>query len=143
MLYLLDTTAFINYFDFFFKKGNKLNSQINKDINICFNKYNYKHRISIPSVVFIEVYDNFLKSQEKRAEFYNTVFHPLKENEMIEIKPIEKGVLEEFTKIPYRLEMHDKIIYSSAKEINATLITNDPSILECNKLAGEPIRIVF
>lgn len=143
MLLVLDTNAFINYYNDYFGEADRLSQETRKFIDLCFDIYDEKYRLSIPSVVFLEIFDKFLNTQEKRKEFYYSIFSPLKNKEKIEIKSIERGVIEQFIGTSYKLEMHDRIIYCSAKEINAVLVTSDSKIIECNNLAGNPLRIIY
>lgn len=132
--FVIDTVAFINYYTDFFREKDELSKQARKSIDSCLDKYTNTHRLIIPSIVLIEVFRKFLKSPELVNKFYYEVFMPLKENECVEIKPIENEVLEVFKDLnDFKLENHDRLIFASAIQLNSVLITKDPMIIDYNK----------
>ena len=144
MLCVIDTVAFINYFrEYINNEPIRISRSTSAIISKSLSSEHVNYKLCVPSVVFIEVFDKFLKTEEQSLKFYYNVFVRLKSNPKVEIKGIELGVLAQFFSITYDLEQHDKIIYSSAREIDATLITNDPKIIACNNICGNPIDIIF
>lgn len=132
--FVIDTVGFINYNTEFFKEKDELSKQTRNAIDFCLDKYTNTHRLVIPSIVLIEVFRKFLTSTELVNKFYYEVFIDLKENEFVEIKPIENEVLEIFKDLnDFKLENHDRLIFASAIQLNSVLITKDPMIIDYNK----------
>lgn len=77
-------------------------------------------------------------------QFYYDIYLPITENENIEIKGIEKEVLEVFQNLnDFDMEHHDKLIYSSAIQLNSSLISNDPVIISYNAKRNFVPNIIF
>src|SRR5579871_570783 len=98
-LFVLDTVGFINYFKDFFNEDERLSIDARELINNCFDFESPNHKLSIPSVVFIEIFEKFLKGQEKVSQFRYEIFSKIENNPDIEIKSIDKEVLEHFCSI--------------------------------------------
>jgi PIN domain nuclease of toxin-antitoxin system len=142
--YVIDTVAFINYFNDFFGEIDILLSETRRKINLCLDKNLNSHKLVIPSIVFLEVFRKFLTDEEKVKKFYYEIYIHLKENNNIEIKAIEKEVLEIFQNLnDYEMEHNDKLIYASAVQLNSSLITNDPVIINYNKKRNLIPSIIF
>ncbi|MFZ2631813.1 MAG: hypothetical protein WA081_00670 [Desulfosalsimonadaceae bacterium] len=99
--------------------------------------------MSIPSIVFIEIFDKWLTSEEFSKKFYYDVFIQLKESPNIEIRPIDREVLENLIYIGGTLkdhDLHDKLILATAMTLEAPLITIDGAIikyvLDCKTVPG-------
>jgi predicted nucleic acid-binding protein len=89
-------------------------------------------KLSIPAVVFVEVFEKWLISEEFASRFHYEVFAPISESPNIEVKPIDQEVLENLVRIGGALadhDMHDKIILASAMMLNCPLITTDHAII--------------
>lgn len=143
--YVIDTVAFINYFNEFFGEEDILSSDVRRIVKKCIGiDYNH-YKLIIPSIVFLEVFRKFLKSEERAKQFYYEIFIPLRDADDIEVKPIEKEVISTFSQIDSEvdLELHDKIIFASALQLQCTLITNDPKILKANKAFQYIPDIIF
>ena len=90
-------------------------------------------QLSIPTVVFVEVFDKWLIEEEFAEKFYYEVMTPILDSPNIEIKPIEREVLENMLSIGAELadhEVHDKLILASAMMLQRPLITSDTKIIE-------------
>ena len=146
-LFILDTVAFINYFNFFFNnEEEKLTPSARAIIDLCFDKNRPEYKLSIPNVVFIEVFEKFLKGVETVKKFKYEIMIGIENNEDVEIKPIDKGVLENFILINdniIKLEYHDKLITASALQLNRPLITCDSKIREYIQKSKNPIELIF
>src|ERR1700744_5379955 len=95
-LYVIDTVAFINYFNEFFEEDDMLSKKTRETISFCFNVENSSYKLSIPSVVFLEIFEKFLRGAEIVKKFRYEILSKIEDNEYIEIKPIDKEVLENF-----------------------------------------------
>ncbi|WP_164974097.1 PIN domain-containing protein [Filimonas effusa] len=134
-IFVIDTVALINYYNIFFHEKDMLSPNVRNAISKCLDRsYDY-FKLIIPSVVFVEIYKNFLRSEEMARKFYYEIFIQLKECEDVEIKPIEQEIVSLLLDVDSErtLELHDKIIYASAVQMECTLITNDPKIIKANK----------
>ncbi len=95
-------------------------------------------RLTIPSVALVEVYKNCLTDEELVSRFYHEVFVRLMSSNYVEIRALDREVLENLITIGGNLlshELHDKLIVATARVLNATLITTD---LEIHKYARNP-----
>jgi len=102
-------------------------------IEDAFNTSAGEIKLSIPSIVLVEIFEKWLKNEEFRAKFYYEVFYLIKQSPNIEIKPIEREVLENLLKINGSLikhDIHDKLILASAMMLNCPLITFDSYLIE-------------
>jgi hypothetical protein len=131
-LFVLDTNSLISYFSDIFGVMSSISSNAISIIRRAFLN-DPSVRLSIPSVVFVEIFDKWFNSEEFRSKFLAEVFHPITSAHNIEIKRIDQEVLENFIAIDDRvvnLENHDKIILACAMMLECPLITCDPKIIE-------------
>jgi PIN domain nuclease of toxin-antitoxin system len=129
--YVLDTSGLIAYFENVFPQPKRLSDKVRTLIAEALNSQTTPIRISVPSVVFIEVFDGWLDSEEVLRKFYYEVFRPMLESPNVEIRAIEQEVLESLLKIGAPLDnhdIHDKIILASAISLQCPLITSDSAI---------------
>lgn len=92
---------------------------------------NSHYRITIPSVVFTEIHKLFFHSEEFIKKFFYEIFKPITDSAFLEIREIDKEVLEWTIKIESILsdhEINDKIIVASAIALESPLITTDTEI---------------
>lgn len=142
--YVIDSVALINYFNHYFDEKDMLSREIRKKIDTCFFKMGNSIKLVIPSIVFIEIFRKFLVSEEKVKKFYYEIYKPIVENDNIEVKPLESEVLEIFQNLnDFQMELHDKIIFASAIQLNSILITKDPIIIKYNNKRRLVSDIVF
>ena len=88
--------------------------------------------LSIPSIVFIEIFDKWVIDDEFRAMFISEVLEVISQCPNIEIKPIDEEVLQMFISLNdpiVNLENHDKIILASAMALQWPLITSDSKLV--------------
>lgn len=89
--------------------------------------------LSIPSIVFIEIYEKWLRSGEFLRRFFYEVFTPLKQSPNVEIRAIDQEVLENLLTVDGCLaghDLHDKIVVASAITLECRIITVDSKIVE-------------
>ena len=89
--------------------------------------------LSVPSIVFIEIYEKWLRSREFFRKFFYEVFTPLKQSPNVEIRAIDQEVLENLLTVDGCLaehDLHDKIVVASAMTLECAIITFDEKIIE-------------
>lgn len=131
--FVIDTSSFIDYFDNIFGVPSVLSKRVKRIIGEALSIYPGNVKLSIPSIVLIEIYEKWLRNEEFASKFYYEVYHMISISPNIEIKPIEREVLENLLIIKDKLDrhdMHDKIILSSAMMLKCPLITRDPDIIQ-------------
>ena len=144
-IYVIDTNALIFYFGFLFKQESKLSNKANDIITTALSMKENTTKLSIPAIVFVEIYRKWLKTEEFARRFYYEVFRRCQESPNIEIRPIEIEVLYQLTRIRGSLEKHeinDKLILASAMVLECPLITLDGDITTFVKETGVIPRIV-
>ena len=130
--YVIDSVSLINYFNTIFREEEKISNEARRIISCGFNPFS-PIKLIIPSTVFIEVHTKWCQKEEFARQIYYEVYNSIKECEDIEIKPLEKEVLEEFLKIDdsiVELEHNDKLILSAAIQLNCSLLTIDQKITD-------------
>ncbi|MDP3029035.1 MAG: PIN domain-containing protein [Deltaproteobacteria bacterium] len=137
-LYVIDTCCLIAFFDDVFNyapdyEGSlELSSKTKTIISQAVLSETTDIRLSIPSVVFIEIYEKWLRTEEFSRRFFYEVYSVLKQSENIEIRPIDREVLEKLIKIDGILknhDLHDKIVLASAITLESPLITTDTDVI--------------
>ncbi len=89
--------------------------------------------LSVPSIVFIEIYEKWLRSEEFFRKFFYEVFTPLKQSPNVEIRAIDQEILENLLTVDGCLaehDLHDKIVVASAITLECPIITFDHKIIE-------------
>lgn len=132
-LYVIDTNALICYFAHVFNRPSDLSPKAQNLIKHALSTSPVEVKLSIPSVVFVEIFEKWLRTEEFARQFHYEVFHLIKQSPNIEIKPVEGEVLENLLNISGTLsnhEIHDKIILASAMMLECPLITIDRAIVE-------------
>jgi PIN domain nuclease of toxin-antitoxin system len=131
-LYVADTTSIISYFNEVFNVPRKLSTRGCLIIQQALSANPSNIRLSIPSVVLVEIFDKWFLEDEIASKLRYEVFEPIKGSPNVEVKPIEQEVLENMLKIGDELgnhDMHDKIILASAMMLNCPLITTDSKLI--------------
>jgi predicted nucleic acid-binding protein len=129
--FVIDSVSFINYYNDLFNEREKISKEARRIITKGFD-INSPIKLIIPSTVLLELHTKFSKDEEAVRKIYYEIFFKIKESPDIEIKPLEKEVLEEFVKIDDNivcLEHNDKLILSAAIQLNCSLITIDSKII--------------
>jgi predicted nucleic acid-binding protein len=132
-LYVIDTNSIISHFNSVFKRPSCISKRAHNIISRAFDNYSNDTKLSIPSVVFIEIYEKWFSSDEFAEMFHYEVIARITDSPNIEIKPIEREVLENVLLIGGSLsshEIHDKLILASAMMLDCPLITSDNAIID-------------
>ncbi|MEN6414243.1 MAG: PIN domain-containing protein [Veillonellales bacterium] len=132
-LFVIDTNTIIRYFHDVFHEDVELSNRTRRLVQAALNPFEENIKLSIPSIVFVEIYEKWLKNEEFSKKFHYEVFLPIKESPNIEIKPIDKEVLFELLKISGSLEhhdLHDKIVLASAMSLQCKLVTSDTKLIQ-------------
>ena len=132
---VIDTTALISYFEFVFNKGSRISNKAKSLIDVAF-EFDDKILLTIPSIVFVEIFDKWFrgdstKDEEFRAKFRAEVFERIRQAPNIEIREIDIEVLENFVLLDdsdINLENHDRLILAAAVALGSSLITSDNKI---------------
>jgi predicted nucleic acid-binding protein len=130
-IYVIDTNALIFYFDSLFNQENRLSRKANNIISNAFSHRENSIKLSIPAIVFVEIYRKWLDTREFAQRFYYEVFLRCQESPNIEVRPLEAEVLFQLKKIRGSLQNHeinDKLILASAMVLECPLITFDGEI---------------
>lgn len=136
---VIDTTALISYFDWVFEKPSQISDSAIKILKRAFQSES-DVILSVPSVVLVEIFDKWVRNDEFRAKFVSEVLETLLQYPNIEIKTIDKEVLQNFIKLDdekVNLENHDKLILASAMMLGWPLITSDEKI--CKYVRKHPV----
>jgi PIN domain nuclease of toxin-antitoxin system len=132
-LYVIDTVAVISFFHEIFEVAPRLSGEVEKLVERAFSTTEADIKLSIPSVVFVEIFEKWFKGEEFAERFHYDVFERILQSPNIEIKPIEREVLENLLNIGGNLldhDVHDKIILASAIMLHCPLITTDEKIIQ-------------
>lgn len=132
-LYVIDTFAVISFFPVVFNTKSTLGKCARTIITRALNSNEENIKLSIPSIVFVEIFEKWLICEEISRMFFYEVFHQLIESPNIEIRSLDEEVIQTMSNLRGLLEhhdIHDKIILSSAIVLNSPLITNDPKIID-------------
>jgi predicted nucleic acid-binding protein len=92
----------------------------------------------IPSIVFVEIFKKWFVSSERAAKIRYEVFEKIRSQDNIEIKALEREVLENFIQITdiesdHNFDNHDKQILACAMMLNCPLITSDANLIRYNQ----------
>ena len=132
-LYVIDTNSIISYFDDVFEQPKVLSLGAERLIAQALYNSAGIIRLSIPSIVFIEIYEKWFADEEFAQKFFYEVYTLIEQSPNIEIKPIEKEVLENLHCIGGNLshhDIHDKLIVASAMMLKCPIITTDHEIIK-------------
>lgn len=130
-VYVIDTNGIISVFSRVFEQENLLSPRTTRIVERALLTYDTDVKLSIPSIVFVEIFEKWFNSEEFASKFHYEVFEVITRSPNIEIKPIEKEVLENLMCIEDELEshdIHDKLILASAMMLQCSLITTDTKI---------------
>lgn len=138
-LYVIDTCALMSFYSNVFEYADgypgspELSTKTCSIINEAIYSGWTRVRISIPSIVFVEIYEKWLRNEEFCRRFFYEVFDELKQSENIEIRPADREILEDLIKLDTYIpkhDLHDRIVLASAMALDAPLITTDESVTE-------------
>jgi hypothetical protein len=138
-LYVIDTCALISFFHVVFvhAKGYEGSPQLSRRVSSLIGEAVFsgwtRVRLSIPSVVFVEIYAKWLCSEEFCRMFFCEVYDPLRSSDNVEIRPTDREVLEYLLQIGGSLadhDLHDRLVLASAMALAAPLITTDAAVAD-------------
>lgn len=127
---MLDTNSIISYFSNIFNEKCCISDRAISLIERAFNKEG-NIRISIPSICFVEIYNKFCTSEEILANIKYEIFSRIRMCDYFEIRECSDELFEHFIELDDKienLENHDKLVLSTAIELDASLITSDMKI---------------
>jgi len=150
--YVIDTNGLISYYSNIFKNAPDYNGSptISKKAEntireaICSSEGNIL--LSIPSIIFIEIFQKWLRKEEFSKQFFYEIFTPLKDAPNVEIRSIDKELLENLMKVEGYLEnheLHDKIVVAAAMTLECPLITFDSKIIKFVEDGEEKIPYIL
>lgn len=137
--YVIDTNGLISFFSRVFEDtpgfdgAPPISQRTRRAIESAVSPYEGWVLLSVPSIVFIEIYEKWLRSGEFFRKFFYEVFIPLKQSPNIEIRAIDQEILENLLDVDGCLtehDLHDKIVVASAMTLECPIITVDPKIIE-------------
>ncbi len=133
VLFVIDTNCLIAYYKNVFNASCLISRRCKNIIDTALSPFPKDIKISIPSVVFIEIFEKWLKIEELSRKFYYEVFVPITNSPNIEIRQIDCEVLESLQIIRGRLEghdLHDKLVLASAYVLKSRLMTTDSEVIK-------------
>lgn len=151
--YVIDTNGLISFYSQLFDKVPEFDKapSISQKVRIIIQKaispVEGNVLLSVPSIVFIEIYEKWLRSSgEFFQQFFYEVFIPIKQSPNIEIRAIDQEVLENLINVDGCLtkhDLHDKIVVASAMTLECPIITFDHKIIKFVKSGQRKIPNVF
>ena len=138
-LYVIDTNGLLSFFSEVFNDAPGFNGapsiseKARNGIQEAVSPFEGGVLLSVPSIVFIEIYEKWLRSGEFFRKFFYEVFIPLKQSPNIEIRAIDQEVLENLLTVDGCLaehDLHDKIVVASAMTLECIIITSDKKIIK-------------
>jgi predicted nucleic acid-binding protein len=133
---VIDTNCLIFYFSQLFLQPNRRQHRFSATtLNLLDQAFGGAPDVllSIPSIVFVEIFDKWLTNEEFAKKFYYEVYLRVRESQNIEVRGIDAEVIEcaiQIGDIMASHDMHDKIILASAIILDCPLVTTDETIIE-------------
>jgi predicted nucleic acid-binding protein len=135
--FVTDTVALISYFSSVFGQDSEISPRAISLIDSAF-QYEDEVILSIPGVVFVEIFEKWFRGDESqdeefRAKFKFEVFERVRRAPNIEIREIDDEVLEMFLSLQdpdINLENSDQLILASAAVLESPLITSDGNLIQ-------------
>ncbi len=146
--YVIDTNGLISFFSGVFENTSEFDGspsisiKTRNTIQEAISPLEGGVLLSVPSIVFVEIYEKWRRSGEFFRKFFYEVFTPLKQSPNVEIRAIDQEVLENLHAVDGCLaghDLHDKIIVASAITLECPIITVDPKIIEFVKTGDRNI----
>lgn len=137
--YVIDTNGLISFYSEMFVDAPEfdgapsISQKTRNAIGEAVSPFECGVLLSVPSIVFIEIYEKWLRSEEFLRKFFYEVFTPLKQSPNVEIRAIDQEVLENLLTVDGCLaehDLHDKIVVASAITLECPIITVDLKIIE-------------
>lgn len=134
--FVADTHAVIWHFARFFKQPNLNSERVNVVFHQVLNNPLTDLRLVIPSVVFLEIFDKFCRTESDAARIYYECFVPLEACPNVEIRELDKEVIEMLISLGDVLKSHevnDKIVVATSAVLECVLFTKDPVVQEFSR----------
>jgi predicted nucleic acid-binding protein len=134
-----DTNAVISYFSEIFGTEQSLSGRGRNCFEGAFGYGDCGIRMVIPSVVFLEIYDKWMSDEESAARINSQIFRLAESKEYIEIRPLDREVLEATAKLSVLLDGHevnDIIIFATAVVLGWPLVSSDSVLRTFNQATG-------
>ena len=129
--YVIDTCVLMNYFTAVFGERPFLSTKVRELLDMAFAGCS-SILISIPAIVFIEVFEKWFNSEEFARQFHYEVFAPLTALENVEIRPVDKEIMQAMLTVQTGddgvSELHDRVVLASAIALRCPLLTRDTVI---------------
>lgn len=150
--YVIDTVGLVSFYWDVFKsipeieEPPMISDNVKSIIQTALNTSESDVLMTVPSIVFIEIYEKWLRSEEFQAKFFYDVYTQLSRSPNVEIRSMDQEILENLLKVDgclYKHELHDKIIVASAMTLECSIITFDEKIIEFVKDTSKKIPMVY
>ncbi|MCI5138746.1 MAG: type II toxin-antitoxin system VapC family toxin [Candidatus Electrothrix sp. AR1] len=137
--YVIDTNGLISFFaEVFcdapnFDRTPAISQKTRNTVQEAVSSLESNVLLSVPSIVFIEIYEKWLRSEEFTRKFFYEIYTPLKQSPNVEIRAIDQEVLENLLIVDGCLakhDLHDKIVVAAAITLECPIITFDERIIE-------------
>jgi len=122
-----DTNAVIWYFHKAFNVPDRLTAGARRLMDASIFGYS-DVRLSIPGIVFVEIFDKWCLSEEDVARIHAEVFTRLNDAPNVEIRPLDSELLFACAQLGGELtdhDVHDKLVVAAAEVLECDLITSD------------------
>lgn len=135
-IFVVDTCALISYFSNIFKEDSTIS---NSSIKIIKEAFEYENaNLIFPTAVFVELFKKFCKTEEQKEKVKYEVYQRIKNQNNMEIQPIDHEVMENFIKITdiepdFKFDNHDKQVFAAAMTMQCPLITSDNRLMRYNE----------
>lgn len=134
---VIDTVSLISYFSSVFNRSPRISERALALLDRAFT-YPDEILLSIPGVVFVEIFDKWFrgdtaKDEEFRAKFRAEVLERIIRAPNIEIREIDIETLEMFLSLEdptINLENNDRLILATAAVLQARLVTSDAKVVD-------------
>ncbi|MCI5130469.1 MAG: type II toxin-antitoxin system VapC family toxin [Candidatus Electrothrix sp. EH2] len=136
---MIDTNGLISFFaEVFcdapnFDRAPEISQKTRNSVQEAVSSLESKVLLSVPSIVFIEIYEKWLRSEEFTRKFFYEIYTPLKQSPNVEIRAIDQEILENLLIVNGCLakhDLHDKVVVASAITLECPIITFDERIIE-------------
>ncbi|MDZ4751807.1 MAG: hypothetical protein SGI87_09350 [Flavobacteriales bacterium] len=127
---VIDTNCLIFYFVHVFERPHRFTASTQQLLDQAFSG-SPDVLLSIPSIVFVEIFDKWLRNAEFSRKFYYEVYEKIKQCDNIEVRSIDAEIMECLVTIQGSLaghDLHDKIVLASAMVLECPLVTTDQKI---------------
>lgn len=134
-IFVVDTCGLISFYKNIFNEKSTISE---KSLEIIAKAFNDKSiQLIFPNIVFIELFRLYFKTDEMAKKIKYEIFIKISEQENMEIRSLDKEILENFIQITdiesgHNFDNHDKQILATAMTMQCPLITSDSRIKRYN-----------